>query len=298
MDRDDKAMPLNALRAFSAIAREMSITKAAATLGTTQSSVSRHLAVLEEFVGDKLVERSGRNIRLTKLGYLLAESITEPLDSVAFATNRIKKPKQTDRRIVVRSSLPTLTNFIIVPHLLEFFSEYGAVVDFYTSLIPVESEERFDVLLTRDLELSMPSDEWLLADEYVVCAGRPDRIEKLGNLALRSMPLLASTSRPDLISHFMSDVGIKEEKISINATFDHHIYTVTAAAAGLGLYVGPELYMRGLERKGELAIIPEYRFKTEMSYRVIALDTSPNVVLARNFCKWVARVCKSYNRPD
>ncbi|MGY4319404.1 DNA-binding transcriptional LysR family regulator [Bradyrhizobium sp. JR3.5] len=52
-------VPLNAIRVFVAIAREGSVTRAASTLGTTQSSVSRYLAVLQDYFGTDLVKRHG-----------------------------------------------------------------------------------------------------------------------------------------------------------------------------------------------------------------------------------------------
>lgn len=263
-------------------------------MGTTQSSVSRHLAVLEEYIGDKLVERSGRNIRLTKLGYILAESISEPLETIAFSVNRMRRPNQSGSRIVVRTSLPTLTNLFVIPHLPEFVREYGAVVDFYTSLTPPESGERFDVLLTRDLHLEIPSDEWVLAEEAIVCAGHPDRVEKLGVFAMKSTPLLTATSRPDLMSRLLKHAGLTEDDVSLGATFDHHYMSVPAAVAGLGLYIGPQLYIHNASERGDLHIVPESRFETEMRYRGLALDSSPNVDLSREFCKWLARTCKTF----
>ncbi|ASP20619.1 glycine cleavage system transcriptional activator [Antarctobacter heliothermus] len=125
MDQKDSPLPLNALRVYVAIVRELSITKAAKTIGSTQSSVSRHLAVLEQYVGDKLVERVDRNIRLTKLGYVLAESVTEPLEMVTFSVNRMRRRYTRERRITVRTSLPTLTSLFIVPRLPDFFGNMG-----------------------------------------------------------------------------------------------------------------------------------------------------------------------------
>jgi len=287
-------IPLNALRAFAEIARESSITRASLVMGTTQSSVSRHLAVLEEYMGDKLVERSGRNIRLTKLGYILAESISEPLETIAFSVNRMRRPNKSEARIAVRTSLPTLTNLFVIPHLPEFVQEYGALFDFYTSLTPMEKGERFDVLLTRDLQLEIPSDEWVLAKEVIVCAGQPDRVEKLGVLAIRSTPLLTATSRPDLVSRLVKHMGMTEDDVSLGATFDHHYMSVPAAVAGLGLYIGPQLYMQSAFERGDLQIVPESRFETEMRYRALALDSSSNVGLSREFCKWLARTCKAF----
>src|SRR5258708_2595967 len=60
MAGNEQDVPLNAIRAFVAIAREKSVTRAAKELGITQSSVSRYLAVLEEYLGTELLKGRGR----------------------------------------------------------------------------------------------------------------------------------------------------------------------------------------------------------------------------------------------
>ena len=66
--------PLSAIRVFVMIARQSSVTQAAHALGITQSSASRHLAVLERYLGAKLIERRGRYTTLTDFGRLFAEA--------------------------------------------------------------------------------------------------------------------------------------------------------------------------------------------------------------------------------
>lgn len=80
------------------------------------------------------------------------------------------------------------------------------IVDIYTSLTPAEPAQRYDVLLTRDLVLDTPSDEWKLANEFIVCAGCPERIETLGQVVIRSKPIFTASSRPDLVSRFAKHI--------------------------------------------------------------------------------------------
>src|SRR5258708_13706945 len=62
-----------------AIARHGSVTAAAQVLNYAQPSISHHMARLESETGAKLMERSGRGIRLTEAGRLLAERAEEIL---------------------------------------------------------------------------------------------------------------------------------------------------------------------------------------------------------------------------
>ena len=59
--------PLNALRAFEAAARHLSLTKAARELNVSPGAVSHQLRGLEKLLGVKLFERGVRTITLTRL---------------------------------------------------------------------------------------------------------------------------------------------------------------------------------------------------------------------------------------
>ncbi|HEV3292001.1 MAG TPA: LysR family transcriptional regulator [Streptosporangiaceae bacterium] len=72
------------LRVLVAVARHGSVTAAARALNYAQPSVSHHLARLEAETGAMLTQRSGRGIKLTDAGWLLAgraEEILGRLDS-------------------------------------------------------------------------------------------------------------------------------------------------------------------------------------------------------------------------
>ncbi|MFC5800831.1 LysR family transcriptional regulator [Streptomyces formicae] len=62
------SIELRHLRCFLAIARERSLTRAAATLPLTQPAVSRTLAALERHLGVRLVDRSTHHLELTPEG--------------------------------------------------------------------------------------------------------------------------------------------------------------------------------------------------------------------------------------
>src|SRR5216683_177288 len=63
--------PLNALRAFEAAARHLSLTRAAQELHVTAGALSHQIRGLEDLLGLKLFERRVRSIALTPAGKLL-----------------------------------------------------------------------------------------------------------------------------------------------------------------------------------------------------------------------------------
>jgi LysR family transcriptional regulator, glycine cleavage system transcriptional activator len=63
--------PLNALRAFEAAARHLSLTKAAVELNVTPGALSHQIRGLEDNLGVKLFDRGVRSIALTAAGKAL-----------------------------------------------------------------------------------------------------------------------------------------------------------------------------------------------------------------------------------
>jgi molybdate transport repressor ModE-like protein len=75
-------LDLTRLRILDAVARTGSVTAAAKELQYSQSSVSHHVARLERETGAQLLQRTGRGIRLTPTGRLLAGRAGEILGRV------------------------------------------------------------------------------------------------------------------------------------------------------------------------------------------------------------------------
>ena len=298
MDEEAKSLPLNAIRAFVTIAREGGVTRAARVLGITQSAASRHLAVLERHLGAKLVERRGRNTVLTDFGHLFAEAVGEPLDTIAFAVQRMRRQRPDGNRLVVRTSVSTFAYATLIPNLPAFSREAdGAVVDVVTSLASPSSADSYDVLITRDLEVTEPSDHWDLIDEQLVCAGATDLVGGQELAAVRNHPILSITSRPDILPRWLSVLEIPANEITLGARYDHHFLALPAATTGQGLLVAPEIVVADLVHQGILTIVPGSRVPSGMRYRAYALDRSGNPDLARAFCRWLSRLCKQTANP-
>ena len=85
--------PLNALLAFEAAARNMSIKKAALELRVTPSAVSHRLRVLELMLGRELLRRVGSRLELTEAGQSLAPELTAGFDHIFDAVNTILRAR-------------------------------------------------------------------------------------------------------------------------------------------------------------------------------------------------------------
>lgn len=297
---EEKDLSLNAVRAFVQVARDSSITRASKALGITQSSVSRHVAVLEEYFGAKLVERRGRQSHLTDFGRLFADAVAEPLDTILFTAKRMRRGDGKDaNRLVVRTSLSTFAYTLLIPNLREFSKEMGGVtIDVISTLSAPASNDSFDVLLTRNLTLTEPGDRWDFYDEQLVCVGAPDCVAGRGLDALGTTPVIAVTSRPDILPTWLRGLDLKTSDIKTGARYDHHYLALPAVTTGQTLLVTPHIVVADLVRQGLLEVLPGSRAPSGMQYRAYAMDRSGNPDLARAFCRWLTRLCRKMTEDD
>ena len=97
--------PLNALRAFEAVARTGSFRAAAEDLCVTQSAISHQIKHLEDWLGVSLFDRSGRTPRLLPRAIALARDLTTAFDGIDAACRRAR-PASADGAVVVAVTLP------------------------------------------------------------------------------------------------------------------------------------------------------------------------------------------------
>ncbi|MET4426141.1 LysR family transcriptional regulator [Bradyrhizobium sp. RT3a] len=300
MATEDNEVPLNAIRVFVTIAREGSVTRAAHALGMTQSSVSRYLAVLQDHLGTDLMQRRGKRSELTEFGRLFANTVAEPLDTVCFTAKRMRRRDRPDvNRLVVRTSLSTFAYSLLIPNLQALSAEMGGViVDVISSLsLPISSDD-FDILITRDLSVVEPADDWEIYNEQLVCVGSPDHVVGKGLSIVRAMPILNITSRPDILPTWLRAMNLTTKDISSGARYDHNYLALPAVMTGKCLLVAPEIIVSDLVRGGALHVIPGSRAPSGMHYRAYAVDRSDNPEISRAFCRWLVRLCKKATLPE
>src|SRR6266852_3930231 len=102
--------PLNALRAFEAVARHQSVSAAADELCVTHSAVSRHVSKLEDHLGEKLFARDHQRLALTARG--AAYAAAKHFGALA------------ERRPLHIGVYPTFANRVLIPRLSRFQDEF------------------------------------------------------------------------------------------------------------------------------------------------------------------------------
>jgi LysR family glycine cleavage system transcriptional activator len=117
--------PLRSFRVLEAAARHQNYTRAADELHLTHSAVSHQIHALEASLGVRLFERSGRQMRATETGRLLAQDVRAALDGLATAVERVRGA-DTANAITV-SVLPSFAAAWLVARLGGFLERHPQI---------------------------------------------------------------------------------------------------------------------------------------------------------------------------
>ncbi|MEO8753352.1 MAG: transcriptional regulator GcvA [Casimicrobiaceae bacterium] len=110
--------PMQALRAFEAAARELSLTRAAQSLNLTHGAISHQIKALESDLGVRLVARAGRGIRLTDEGVRFAQRVRGALTELSEAVRELAD-RSNPRQLRI-SVTPSFAARWLLPRLASF----------------------------------------------------------------------------------------------------------------------------------------------------------------------------------
>lgn len=114
--------PLNALRAFEAAARHLSLRKAAAELHVTPAAISHQIKSLEHALGVPVFKRLPQHIELTQAGEALLPRLSGAFEEMAQAIGAVRRLQQTGR--VTVAAPPALASKWLAPRLNRFAALY------------------------------------------------------------------------------------------------------------------------------------------------------------------------------
>jgi LysR family transcriptional regulator, glycine cleavage system transcriptional activator len=117
--------PLNALRAFEAAARHLSLSLAANELNVTPAAISHQVRLLEDHIGLRVFERNGRGILLTDAGAAGLNDLREAFAHLSAAMNAIGSLGETGALSV--SVAPSFAGKWLLPRLDSFEREHPEI---------------------------------------------------------------------------------------------------------------------------------------------------------------------------
>ncbi|MCW5593732.1 MAG: transcriptional regulator GcvA [Burkholderiales bacterium] len=135
--------PMQALRAFEATARSRSLSRAAETLHVTHGAISHQIKSLESDLGVRLVERSGRGVRLTEEGERFATRVRAAFAELMTGVQELAA-RSNPRQLRV-SIAPSLAARWLLPRIGRFNAQHPDVDLIVSSTMALVDFQRDEV---------------------------------------------------------------------------------------------------------------------------------------------------------
>lgn len=121
----DRLPPLNALKAFEAAARHLSLKRAAQELNVSPAAVSHQVKALEEYLGVQLFRRLNRGLQLTSPARAALPKLSAGFATLAQAVASLR-PEPDGGRVTVNVA-PSFAACWLMPRLHRFFAAHPEI---------------------------------------------------------------------------------------------------------------------------------------------------------------------------
>ena len=262
-------MDTRALRVFLSVADTLNFSRSSELLHISVSAVSRTVRRLEDEVGQPLLERDNRSVRLTGAG----REFREYARQVVAEWQQLRRKLGSDGQLAGEVSLycsVTATYSVLAP-ILEAFREAHPAVDIMmhtgdqadgvsrilegqddvaVSARPAQLPARMEFLplLESPLQFCMPA-----AD----CAVREQVLTRLssGEIDLTGIPVIVPERgiTKDMLDNWFNERGVRPR---IYAQVAGHEAIVAMVSLGLGVGIAPQLVIDASGMAGSVSVIP------------------------------------------
>ncbi|HEY0177338.1 MAG TPA: LysR family transcriptional regulator [Pedobacter sp.] len=215
------------LEVFYTVARRLSFTKAAASLFITQPAVTKHIYELEQQYENKLFERNGNKIKLTRAGEVLlahTEALFDIYRNIDFDMNALVHKKEGTLHL---GASTTIAQYVIAPLLAGFRQKFNGI---RLTLINGNTEQIERALLEKEIEMGIVegrsrnqeiSYTEFISDEIVLVCGKehplagrteldPEML-RTGSFVIREQ----GSGTLEVIDHALKGVGMRMSDLPV-----------------------------------------------------------------------------------
>jgi DNA-binding transcriptional LysR family regulator len=234
---------LNALAAFEAAARHLSLTRAAAELCVTPGAVSKQVKTLEDQIGRPLLLRLHRALELTPEGHAVFHSLKDAFERVSGTIRQVGR--MGSPRTVTIGTTMAFAQLWLMPRLGDFWTAHQDIVIDHVISDRTQDTARTDI----DLRVRYGDGTWpeetsaLLFGDRIVAVASPGFLagHKVRSVQdLSGLPLL-SVEGVDWTwttwADFLRQTGAPYRKLNVRR-FNSYVIALQAAQAGQGVALG------------------------------------------------------------
>lgn len=260
---------LRALQAFEAVSRHTSIQAAAEELGITPSAISHQIRLLTDEIGEKIVEKDGRGIILTKKGEIVARQLTTAFHQLKMALSAESHFLTQPVKIAANNSFCSAYLHRMLDIAVKIGQSTEVDIRMHSGHPPITSLVG-DIFITTN---QIPSGYWSreLFHEHlvVVCASSVAEIE----IEQRNLPIIKSDDEETskgCLWHYHEQIfsTTLEPQKRRHIHVSHFSLAVELATAGGGIALIPEFLVHKKLSSGELVSPYTGELKTGKTYRI------------------------------
>jgi DNA-binding transcriptional LysR family regulator len=253
---------LNDLRAFVAVGREGSFTKAAAKLGISQSALSHTVRGLEERLGIRLLTRTTRSVSPTEAGERLLRTVAPRLDEIDAELEGLAELRERPAGTVRITAIDYVADTILWPRLGELLHAYPDI------RVEIGIDYGLVDIVAEGYDAGVRSGEQIAKDMIAVRIAPDARMAVVGSPRYFEAHSAPTTPR-DLIAHncvnlrlptrgglyaweFEKDGQAPHVRVEGQVIFNGTYQMLQAALDGFGLAYLPEALARPYIAEGSL----------------------------------------------
>jgi DNA-binding transcriptional LysR family regulator len=234
---------LNALAAFEAAARHLSLTRAAAELNVTPGAVSKQVKALEQEIGRPLFLRLHRAIELTPEGHAVFQSLKDAFERVG-GTIRQVGLTGSPRSVSIGTTM-AFAQLWLMPRLGDFWTAHQDIVIDHIISDRVQEQGRAAV----DLRVRYGDGVFPEEKSVLLFGDRIAAVAAPGFLARHKVRTVQDLSALPLLSvegvdwtwttwaDFLRAAGAPHRKLNVRR-FNSYVIALQAAQAGQGVALG------------------------------------------------------------
>jgi DNA-binding transcriptional LysR family regulator len=241
---------LNDLLAFVTVAREGSFTRAAATLGVTQSALSQAVRGLEERLRIRLLTRTTRSVAPTAAGERLARAIGHRFDEIEAELDALTELRDKPAGTVRITCGDNVLRTVLLPKLTPLLREYPDIT------LEFDMSYGFRDIVADRFDAGVRLGNTIDKDMIAVPIGPPLRMAVVGSPTYFEIHPKPKTPQ-DLTAHrcinqrmptsgglYVWDFARRGKQVNVRVDgpliFNTSLPQVDAALAGLGIVLLPE----------------------------------------------------------
>lgn len=288
--------PLKSLRAFEAAARHESFLDAATELHVSPGAISRHVKLLETFLGVRLFDRRSNGVVLTREGRRYASNVTKFFNDLRSATAEMTRSGR--RRRLVISTLPVFSDRWLNRRLSTFLQRCPGIS------LQIEFHDGVQSLLVGDV------DAWILYSDgnhpgcHVLRLFGEELVPVCSPELRRTLPAdpkAAEVARLPLLHDIYWDedwpiwgeaMGLVDVDVSAGLRFALYSGVMQSAVDGMGVAIG-HLAMVGDElESGRLVAIEGLGFSSPKAYHLVMTVSGERSRHTRELWDWLEFECR------